>query len=248
MRGATDWQTMGSVQRVEHHVWGRVRAGFMMFVPILVTYLVLRFLVDYTDGLLAPLLGLLPFNAPGLSLLLLFAIFYAAGLVVSPRVGKMTVMAQHAVFSRIPVVKSIYGLTERVAGHLSTYGGQEFSRVVLVEWPKPDVFALGFVTGKCSLKGDDSDRLAIYIPTVPNPTSGMFALMRRGDVVDTDITVEEAINLVLSGGIVLPDELNQVRLRRRSPGDPDRIGSSELPSEPVEFPGDEVGLNVPAAD
>ena len=100
---------MNRAQKMEHHVWGRVRSGFMMFVPILVTYLVLRFLVGYTDGLLAPLLNLLPFNAPGLSLLLLFIIFYFCGLVLSPRVGKMTMAAQHAVFSRIPVVKAYTG-------------------------------------------------------------------------------------------------------------------------------------------
>ena len=93
MQGNSGVQTVGGVQKVENHVWGRVRAGFMMFVPILFTYLVLRFLVGYTDGLLAPLLNLLPFNAPGLSLLLLFVIFYIAGLVVSPKVGKMTVAA-----------------------------------------------------------------------------------------------------------------------------------------------------------
>ena len=213
MQGTVDGQGMNGVQRVESHVWGRVRAGFMMFVPILVTYLVLRFLVGYTDGLLAPLLNMLPFNAPGLSLLLLFVIFYIAGLVVSPKVGKMTVAAQHAVFSRIPVVKNIYGLTEQVAGHLSSYS--DFSRVVLVEWPKPNVFALGFVTGQCELQGDKGDRIAIYIPTVPNPTSGMFALMSKSEVFDTDISVEEALKLVLSGGIVLPDKLNDVDVKAR---------------------------------
>ena len=204
---------MNRAQKMEHHVWGRVRSGFMMFVPILVTYLVLRFLVGYTDGLLAPLLNLLPFNAPGLSLLLLFIIFYFSGLVLSPRVGKVTMAAQHAVFSRIPVVKSIYGLTEQVAGHLSSYN--EFSRVVLVEWPKPNVFALGFVTGQCALKGDQGDRIAIYIPTVPNPTSGMFALMSKTEVFDTEISVEEALKLVLSGGIVLPDKLQNVDVKAR---------------------------------
>ena len=117
----------------------------------------------------------------------------------------MTMAAQHAVFSRIPVVKSIYGLTEQVAGHLSSYN--EFSRVVLVEWPKPNVFALGFVTGQCELKGDEGGRIAIYIPTVPNPTSGMFALMSKSEVFDTDISVEEALKLVLSGGDSAPDKL-----------------------------------------
>ena len=216
-----------SMNKVENHVWGRVRSGFMMFVPILVTYLVLRLLVGYTDGLLSPLLDLLPFNAPGLSLFLLVVIFYFSGLVLSPRVGKMAIMAQHAIFSRIPVIRSIYGLTEQVAGHLSAYDGHEFSRVVLVEWPKPNVYAVGFVTGHCNMKGDDSKRVAVYIPTVPNPTSGMFALMRLGDVVDTEITVEEAIKLVLSGGIVLPEHMNDIVMRPRGQTDTSEIADSD---------------------
>jgi len=88
-------------------------------------------------------------------------------------------------------------------------------RVALVEWPKPNVFALGFVTGQCELKGDKGDRIAIYIPTVPNPTSGMFALISRSEVYDTDISVEEALKLVLSGGIVRPDKLNDVDVKAR---------------------------------
>ena len=221
MKDTNEPQAAGKVQKVEHHVWGRVKAGFMMFVPILVTYLVLRFLVGYTDGLLAPVLNMLPFNAPGLSLMLLILIFYFSGLVVSPKVGRMTVAAQHAVFSRIPVVKSIYGLTEQVAGHLSSYDKQNFSRVVLVEWPKPNVYALGFVTGQTTLQGDEEDRVSIYIPTVPNPTSGMFALMSQSEVVDTDITVEEALKLVLSGGIVLPEKMKDVRLPQKDKDEQD---------------------------
>ena len=220
MKGNADWQPSKRSEGVENHVWGRVKAGFMLFVPILVTYLVLRLLVSYTDDLLAPLLNwlapmlnYLPFKPPGLSLLLLCIIFYFTGLVVSPRVGRMTMAVQHAVFSRIPVVKSIYGLTEQVTGYLSSY--DEFSRVVLVEWPKPNVFALGFVTGQCEFRGGEDERIAIYIPTVPNPTSGMFALMSKSEVYDTDISVEEALKLVLSGGIALPEKLGEVDVRAR---------------------------------
>lgn len=127
----------------------------------------------------------------------------------------MTIEAQNAILSRIPVVKSIYRVTKQAADNLATYGGHSFKRVVLVEWPRRDVLALGFVTGQCTLQGDDEDRLAIYIPTVPNPTSGMFALMASSEVVETDIPVEDALKLVLSGGIVLPAEMSEITLPRR---------------------------------
>ena len=124
------------------------------------------------------------------------------------------------------MVKNIYGLTEQVTGHLSSYS--DFSRVALVEWPKPNVFALGFVTGQCELKGDKGDRNAIYIPTVPNPTSGMFALMSKSEVYDTNISVEEALKLVLSGGIVATGQTERCRCQgtvEESRGSLERAGT-----------------------
>ena len=212
---AADLQSISGMRQIERHVWRRVRMGFFALIPLLATYIALRFLIGYIDGLLAPLLNILPFSFPGLGLLLFVVSLYLLGLAVSAKIGKAIIAAQHAVFSRMPVIKTIYRVTKQASDNLSSYAaGHDFKRVVLVEWPKRNVYALGFVTGQCVLQGGD-ERLTIYIPTVPNPTSGMFALMSINEVVETDISVEEAIKIVLSGGIVLPNKLNGIALPQR---------------------------------
>ncbi|MQG70468.1 MAG: DUF502 domain-containing protein, partial [SAR202 cluster bacterium] len=88
---------------------------------------------------------------------------------------------------------------------LSTGSQHEFSRVVFVEWPRPGVTAMGLVTGHCHMPDSDTMKIVVYIPTVPNPTSGMLAILDEDQVTETDITVEEAMKVVFSGGIILPD-------------------------------------------
>lgn len=212
---AVDLQSIGDMRKIERHVWRRVRMGFFALIPLLATYIALRFLIGYIDGLLAPLLNILPFSFPGLGLLLFAVSLYLLGLAVSAKIGKSIIAAQHALFSRMPVIKAIYRVTKQASDNLSSYAsGHDFKRVVLVEWPKRNVYALGFVTGQCTLQGGE-ERLTIYIPTVPNPTSGMFALMALNEVVETDISVEEAVKIVLSGGIVLPNKMSGLSLPQR---------------------------------
>lgn len=213
MQSKISLRSLGGAQGVERHVWRRVRAGFAVVIPALATYLALRFLAGYADGMMSPLTSALPFTFPGLGLLLAVAALYLIGLAASARLGKAVEDVQRAVFSRIPVARSIYQVTKQAADNLSTAGAKNFRRVVFVEWPRRDVFALAFVTGQCDLDGE-ANRVSVYIPTVPNPTSGMFALVRESEVIETDISVEEALKLVLSGGIILPDAMGGMRLSR----------------------------------
>ena len=107
--------------------------------------------------------------------------------------------------SRIPVVKNIYSVANQATQALSTPLEHQFSRVVFIEWPRPGVRALGFVTGHIHARSErQQGTVVIYIPTVPNPTSGMLAWINEEDVMETDITVEDAMKVVFSGGIVLP--------------------------------------------
>ena len=108
--------------------------------------------------------------------------------------------------SRVPVVKSIYGVAKQAADALSSPLDRQFHRVVFLEWPRPGVRAMGFVTGHWGSPGEDK-MVVVYIPTVPNPTSGMLAILPENDVVETDITVEDAMKMVFSGGIVLPESM-----------------------------------------
>ena len=137
---------------------------------------------------------------------------YVVGALVASRLGSRVFSWQAVVLSRVPVVKNIYSLAKQTADAIYSPSGNRFSRVVFLEWPRPGVRALGFVTGHSHLPRDDRRLLVVYIPTVPNPTSGNLAFVPEDDVVEAGLTVEEAMKVVFSGGIVLPPEL-RVSLR-----------------------------------
>ncbi len=179
--------------RIERHLWRRIVSGFLVVVPLGVTFLIFRFVVTYLDDILRPRFENTPLDFPGIGLVVIVIALYMIGAIVSARLGRKAFDVQHAVLTRVPVVKSIYGVARQATDALSTPMERQVNRVVFVEWPRPGYRAIGFVTGYMSgAGGEGSDWVIIYVPTVPNPTSGNLAFVSENDVIDTDITVEEA--------------------------------------------------------
>ena len=202
------------VQRMEGHIWGRMGRGLLVLIPLIVTLLILRIVVVSVDdvfrgdgGFFTRWIDDTPLNFPGVGLVFLVLVLYAVGLLVSGRVGRAIVRMEDAVLSRIPVIKSIYGVARQITDTLASPMGSRFSRVVFIEWPRQGYMAIGFVTGHCHFSSGEGTLLVVYIPTVPNPTSGNLAFVPEDDIVETDMTVEQAMKLVFSGGIILPDML-----------------------------------------
>ncbi len=139
-------------------------------------------------------------------------IFYVIGLVISTRGGRKVMNWKDALMNRIPVVKTVYGVTQQATTTLTSQ--YRFTRVVFIEWPREGMVAMGFVTGRAYAADTGQSLVVIYIPTVPNPTSGNMAFIIEDDVVETDLTVEDAMRLVFSGGIVLPDAITMARMPR----------------------------------
>ncbi len=104
-----------------------------------------------------------------------------------------------------PVVKNIYGVAKEATDTLSGPMRHRFSRVVFLEWPRRGYMALGFVTGHFHSPVERKMLLVVYIPTVPNPTSGNLAFVPEEEIIETDLTVEDAMKVVFSGGIVMPE-------------------------------------------
>lgn len=189
-------------RRVEHHVFRRVFSGFLVLAPVLVTFLILRLFFKYVDGFFEPLVSDTIFEFPGFGVIVTLALLYVIG---SFFAGRRLQAAQDAILTRIPVVRNIYGVARQATDALTAPGGHQFSKVVFVEWPRPGVRALGFVTGHVHLSGNDTNTMiVVYIPTVPNPTSGNLAWIPEQNVIETTMTVEQAMKVVFSGGVVLP--------------------------------------------
>ena len=202
-------------QRLESHAWRRIASGFLVLIPLIATFLVFRFIFIFVDGffrgergVIRPWIEGTPLDFPGFGVAIVLVILYVIGVLVTARAGRRALDWQSVILSRIPVVKSIYGVAKQATDSFSGAEGHGFSRVVFVQWPRKGVKALGFVTGQChSPDVEGGVLLVVYIPTVPNPTSGNLAFVTEDEITETNISVEDAMKLVFSGGIVLPKDL-----------------------------------------
>ena len=223
--GSENGQPLGRVerweptigQRIEGHFQGKILAGLMQLVPILATVFVLAFIIGHTDGFIRPMPFVKdkPWDFPGVGLIAVIVIFYLVGLFASNTIGARIMNTKGIVLSKIPVVKTIFGVTEQATTLLTS--DFHFSRVVTsgnLEWPREGMVAIGFVTGRAYSQSGDHSLAIVYIPTIPNPTSGNMAFVNEDDLFETDLLVEQAIKLIFSGGIVLPESLAMARLPR----------------------------------
>lgn len=205
-------------RKVERHFWRRMSRGLLVIIPLLVTFLILRYLVVILENLIRPFtalileipyIGHIPASTPVAWLIAVSGILvflYVLGWVVTGERGQRSVkVALNSVLDRIPVVGKIYTVANQATEAISTPMSKQYSRVVFLDWPREGVRAMGLVTGQYYVPAEDRIMLAIYIATVPNPTSGMLAIIPEDDVIETDISVENAMKIIFSGGIVLPD-------------------------------------------
>ena len=201
-------------KRVEGHVQGRVLSGLLELVPLIVTIMVVLYLVDAADGLFRELSFVKdrPWDFPGVGLIILVAIFYLIGLLALSKLGKLLLGFVSSIMNHVPVVRTFYGVTQQAMASVGSRAN--FSRVVFIEWPRDGMVAMGFVTGRARAPGREEDLVSIYVPTVPNPTSGNMAFVLEDDVVETDMSVEDAMKLIFSGGIVLPETISMARMPR----------------------------------
>ena len=183
--------------------------GLLIWIPLGITLWVVESIVTTMDQTL----NLLPASAkpgfyiPGLGLLLSLLIVFLTGIFASNLLGRRLIHIWEGVLRRIPVVNSIYGGVKQVSDTLFAPGGQAFRKVLLVQYPRLGSWTVAFQTGVPSgevaghLRGE---YISVYVPTTPNPTSGFFLMMARSDVIELDMTVDEALKYVISMGVVPP--------------------------------------------
>lgn len=202
----------GPLKRVETHFQRRTVAGLFELVPLILTAVVLVFIVGYADAAVRglPIVEGEPWDFWGVGTLVFIAIFYLVGLLITTRAGRVMMDSKDLILNHIPVVRTLFGVTTQAMASLTSQ--YVFTRVVFVEWPREGMVAMGFVTGRAFAQNTDESIVIVYIPTVPNPTSGNMALIPEDDVIETDLTVENAMKLVFSGGIVLPDQFSLARV------------------------------------
>lgn len=206
-----------AISRFKATLQRRMIDGVVVLIPLLVTILVIAFLVENADSFIRglpfimdqTLLGY-PIDFPGIGVVVFLIIFFIVGLIVATAWGRKLMEVKSTILRNTPVVGSIYGVTEQLTEVLSSK--YNFSRVVFLEWPKDGMLALGFVTGRAYNVDTQTSLAVVYVPTVPNPTSGNMAFVNEDEVYETDISVEMAMRLVFTGGIVMPEYVSLARL------------------------------------
>lgn len=183
--------------------------GLLVILPLAVTLLLLRFLFTELDNVLQPVVRrLLGRTITGLGFIAGFALILLAGAVASNVLGRRVINRFERLMLRIPLARTIYGSIKQFSeGMLLPDGRGAFQRVVLVQWPRPGLYAMGFVTGG-DLRGTASGLLHVFIPGTPNPTAGFVVIVSEREVQPVDLTVEEALKFIMSGGITgTPDQV-----------------------------------------
>jgi uncharacterized membrane protein len=179
-------------------------SGVLIIVPLIITYLVLRFLFLTLDGLLSPLLSkLIGYNIPGVGFLATLILIFLVGLFASSVVFSRLVSFGESLFFKIPIVRTIYGPAKLLVESLTVSDKRAFKQMVLIQFPRKDIFTLGFVTKR--LKFKEEELLAVFVPSTPTPFSGWTLLFKEEEVVPLDISVEQGIQFFVSGGIASPD-------------------------------------------
>jgi len=191
--------------QVSRSLWRNFVAGLIILTPIAATILIMKWLFDAIDGILEPVVELI-FGRPiaGIGFAVILIVIYLAGLVVATVLGRRAVRFGESLMTKVPMVSQIYNTTKQVADSLTLSQKGAFKEVVLVEFPRPGMQTVGFVTNRV-VDGSGHELLNVFIPTAPNPTSGFFQMIPPGNTSRTNLSVEEGMKLVLSAGMVSPE-------------------------------------------
>lgn len=198
-----------------------ILTGLLVWLPLAITIWVLMHVVGTLDGVFATLVvaaqTVLPESArpllqqlrevPGLSVIIVVTALWLTGVAVTNMAGQWLLNQSNRMFSNIPIVKSIYTSVKQVSDTLFSSSGQAFRQAVLVQYPRAGSYTIAFVTGKPNGEVADNlpaDMLTLYVPTTPNPTSGFMLMVPRADVVELQMSVDEALKYIISMGVVAP--------------------------------------------
>ena len=189
-------------------------AGIVITAPISITFYLAWLFVSFVDSKVTPLIPAaynpttyLPFGLPGLGLVIVIVALTLIGAMSAGFVGRMLMRFYERLLSRMPVLRSIYSATKQIIETVVAHQSTAFREAVLVEYPRRGIWCIGFLTGVTRgevQKLTDEEVLNVFLPTTPNPTSGFLLFVPRRDLIVLDMSVEEALKMVISGGIVAP--------------------------------------------
>lgn len=191
-------------------------AGILITAPISITFYIAWLIIHFIDGQVAALLpydynpnNYLPFSLPGLGLVIVIIVLTLIGWTTAGLLGRLFLRISEAILRRMPVVRSIYSWVKQIFETVFHERASPFRDVVLIEFPRKGLWRIGFVTGRTPGKTQEvvpGGLVNVFLPSTANAASGFLVLVPPDDVVRLDLTTEEALKLIVSGGIAVPPE------------------------------------------
>ncbi len=190
--------------------------GVLIIIPLFLTGWVLLIIFTVLDGIVSPAVhGVIRFYAPnvgripGIGLATMIVLIYVTGLLTSNVVGNKVLQWWEELIHRVPFIKSIYKATKQLTSAITMQDETSFQRVVFVEFPKADSYCVGFVT-KEAVDNNGQEMLAVFLATAPNPTTGFIMIVPKVRVIPTNMSVEDGIKIIMSGGLAADSKLDAV--------------------------------------
>ncbi len=202
--------------RFRRHIRSYFIAGVLVTAPIGITFYISWLLIRWVDAQVTPLLppaynpeNYLPFAIPGLGLVIVFIVLTFIGWSTAGLLGRLWTSVSEHFLRRMPVIRSVYAAVKQIIETILKQQSNAFREVVLFEYPRRGSWAIGFITGQTQGEVQNlttDDVVNVFLPTTPNPTSGYLLFIPKKELVILDMTVEEGIKMVVSGGIVTPPD------------------------------------------
>ncbi len=179
-------------------------SGVIVVVPFILTYIVIRFLFDTIDGLLQPLIfHLLGYSVPGLGLVTTVLLIILAGIFTRNIIGAKLYRLGDYFLERMPIIRPVYSAAKQLLEALTKPSMNSFKEVVLVEYPRKGSYTISFLSNKFEIESK-GEFVSVFVPSTPTPISGMVIVVPKDDVIILDMTVEEGIKFLVSGGVASP--------------------------------------------
>ena len=181
-------------------------AGLFAIVPLALTFYIIKIIIVFLDQLTAPIMARINLEIPGFGLILTLLIIFALGIFVTNVLGRRLFSWGERLISSIPLVKNIYNTLKQITNAFSGASQTEnYQRVIYIQYPRKELWTICFVTGE-SIDGSGEEYYHVFVPTTPNPTSGVFIIIPKKDAIEADLSVEEGLKAVISGGLLAPKQ------------------------------------------
>lgn len=234
------------LKKIKYKIRNYFIAGLLTVVPLSITLYVINILLKSADRIFNLIPAqynpkvYLPFPLPGLGAILVLTMIFVIGLLMKNYVGGRIIDFGERIVYQIPLVRPIYSSVKQLLVAIFSQSFDGFKRVVMIEYPRRGIYALGFVTGVASGEVQELTKervVNVFLPTTPNPTSGFYLLIPEKDVVSLKISVEDAFKLIISGGLATPEYVADKLMPKK-----ENLDRVEHPSQPGETNNLDVAL------